>query len=133
MKKKFTDRQESALAVLVNTPNIAEAARECGLHRSTLFTYLQNPDFKAELHRRKAEQLQEGEAELRAGIKDAAAELRKIITRKSTSDQIRINAINTLLTHAERFAELVDLSDQLQDIEERQAEIDRRHNGGIRS
>lgn len=133
MKKKFTPNQEKALAVLVNTPSVAEAARECGLHRNSLFTYLADPDFKAELHRRKAEQLQEGEAELRGGIKDAAKELRKIITKKGTSDQIRINAINTLLTHAERFAELVELEDQLLDIAQRQDEIDRRHAGGIRS
>lgn len=131
MKKKLTANQEKALSVLVNTPIVSEAARECGLHRNTLFTYLADETFKAELHRRKAEQLQEGEAELRGGIKEAAQELRKIITRKGTSDQTRINAINTLLTHAARFAELVELEDQLLDIAARQDEIERRKNGGF--
>ena len=40
VKKKFTANQEKALAVLVNTPSVAEAAREGGLHRNSLFTYL---------------------------------------------------------------------------------------------
>jgi hypothetical protein len=129
--KKFTDRQEKALTVLINEPSVAEASRALGVHRSTLFNYLANPDFKAELNRRKAEQLQEGAAELRAGVKDSVKVLKWIITKKEASDQVRINAINTLLTHAERFAELVDLEEQLQEISERQNEIDRRHNGGI--
>ena len=128
--KKFTDRQEKALTVLINEPSVAEASRALGVHRSTLFNYLADPDSKAELNRRKAEQLQEGAAELRAGVKDSVKVLKWIITKKEASDQVRINAINTLLTHAERFAELVDLEEQLQEISERQNEIDRRHNGG---
>lgn len=129
MKDGFSTKQELALDTLLKTPNVAEAARISGLARSTMHKYLSNPGFKAELFRRRRDQMAEGSAELRAGVKSAARELREIIEKKSTSDQVKINAINSLLTHAARFAELTDIEEQLADIVARQDEIDKRNRG----
>ena len=116
MKKGFTEKQEVALAVLQTTPNIAEAARISGLARSTLHRFLSVPEFKAELFRRKSEQLEEGTAVLRSGLKDSAEELLRIIRKDSASDQVKINAINTLLAYTARYSELVDIVGRLDEL-----------------
>lgn len=124
--EKFTKRKEAALEALLDNPNLTAAARESGICRATLYNYLEDPAFKAELAKRKRDQLEEGNAQLRAGIKEAVKELRKIITKKGTSDQTRVNAINALLTHAAKFAEIVDVMERLDQLESTQAEKERR-------
>lgn len=116
MKTSFSPKQEVALAVLQTTPNISEAARTSGLARSTLHKYLSDPEFKAELFRRKSEQLEEGTAVLRSGLKDSAEELLRIIRKDSTSDQVKINAINTLFAYLARYSELVDVVGRLEEL-----------------
>jgi phage terminase small subunit len=48
-EKTLTDKQKHLLTILVETPNITDAAKRAGIGRSTAQRWLREPCFKAEL------------------------------------------------------------------------------------
>ena len=54
-KSSLTFRQQAALTVIAATPTVAQAARQSGIGESTLYRWLEDDKFRAELIRLREE------------------------------------------------------------------------------
>jgi hypothetical protein len=54
-KTKLTDRQLKAIPIIVTSPTYSEACEKAKLNRTTLYEWLKEPQFKAELDRQRDE------------------------------------------------------------------------------
>ncbi len=54
-KTPLTDRQLKAIPVIVGSPTYTQGCKEARLNRTTFYEWLKNPEFKAELDRKREE------------------------------------------------------------------------------
>jgi aryl carrier-like protein len=109
--------QRRALEALLAEPSIRAAAEACKLTERTLYRYLSDPAFRAELHARQDEILAATTAALVGLTGDALSELRRIMTGGDT-DSVRVRAIATWLRHTRDAVELDQLAERVAALEE---------------
>ena len=54
-EKALTSRQNTAISALLTTPTVEQAAETAGVGRTTVFRWLNQPEFREELRRRRNE------------------------------------------------------------------------------
>jgi hypothetical protein len=114
---KLTLKQERALAALFEEPTLKKAAAAAGINPSTLWRWLQTPDFhKAFMHARwKA--VQQSIARLQHFTSDAASALAEIVNDKSMPGYTRVAAANSIMASAIKGVELEDHDERIADIQ----------------
>jgi hypothetical protein len=111
---QFSGKQQRALAALLANPEPSKAARASKIARRTLYTWMRDPAFKAELDRMREEALTAALDKLKAACGGAADELAKLC--KDPDHAIRRQACNDVLRSAFRQREL-DVQARLEAIE----------------
>lgn len=114
---KLTDRQFKFLPVLLANATYAEACRKGRVSRQTLYEWLRQPAFKAELDRQRDELVAQGFALLSQSVVKAVETLVELLDGGDRNVR-RLAAVNILSQHL-RFRELDDLARRIDAIEER--------------
>lgn len=116
----LTANQRHALAALVACPTVTAAARRCALGERTIYRYLDNPMFKAELRKRQDQTIAAAVAAL-SGLAGKAIEvLRDTLTDAEASASVRLRAAVAILQERRRLGELDDLRQRVEALEEAQ-------------
>ena len=79
-RRKLTTNQRKALAALLAEPTVRDAAKRAGLGETTLYRYLRDPDFTAELRQRQDEILTATTSALAGLSQDAIGALGEALT-----------------------------------------------------
>ena len=111
-------KQVNFLQALLTEPTITGAAEKAHISRETAYKYLKDETFKAELDKRRNECITDTVRYLQGNLALCNETLIGIIRSRSTSPQIKINAINTVYQNCRGLTELVELSSLLEQMEE---------------
>jgi len=110
--------QKRALTALLSCPSLRKAAVACKLSERTLYNYLQEPTFKAELRARQDAALLSVTASL-AGLSGKSVELLEdVIGDPNASDNVRVRAALGWLKHCSQVIELEALADRVSQLEQ---------------
>lgn len=110
-------KQLMFLQALLTQPTISGAAKTAGISRNTAYRYLSDDNFKQELNRAKAECLSDAIRYLQGNLTSCSEELMKIVKDPDTSDQVRINAINTVFQNCKSLIDTCEIEERMQQIE----------------
>lgn len=111
------DRIEQAISALLACPRVEDAARQCGMSRTTLWRMSQDPEFKFRLQEARARLSEEIVVSLQANTLEAVNTLRSIMLDKQTSASVRMSAAGKLIDFSLRAKQQLDVDQRLASVE----------------
>ncbi len=116
-ESKLTDRQAKFLPTLLASSTYTAACEAGGITRDTLYHWLKDPAFKAELDRQRDELVAQGFALLSQNINKAVETLVGLLD--GSDGRLKRLAAKDILDQHLRFRELAELTQRIEAIEER--------------
>lgn len=114
----MTTRQVRFLKAMLEESTITKAAEKAGISRKTADNYLNNQDFQRELNKKKTECINDTVRFLQGKLSFCNETLIAIIENPETSQQVKINAINTIYTNCKSLMETSEVITRLEQLEE---------------
>ncbi len=119
---KVTNK-EKALAALLESASITDAAKNCGLSQETLYRYLRDKEFLSDYRDARRQVVENSITQLQQASGEAVETLRRNLSCMNANAEIR--AAQIILDNALKGVELVDILERLETIEnEYQKQID---------
>jgi hypothetical protein len=115
---KFNRKQEQAIAALLSSRSVDEAAKSIGLSPNTLLRWLEIPEFRAQHLAARREAVRQAVARLQPATGIATLTILKLMTDPNVLAALRLRAADCMMEHAFKGIEL-------EDIEMRVAELER--------
>jgi hypothetical protein len=112
---KLSRTQEKAIAALLSTRTIGEAAKVCGVNDATLWRWLQLPDFQAAYRAARRQVVEQAISKLQGATKYAVATLGKNLSCGNPAVEIR--AAQIIIEQAIKGVELIDLQERVERLE----------------
>ena len=113
---QFGRRKEAAIAALLSTRTIEEAAREAGVSARTLLRWMKNPEFREEWLSARRDGLSQATARLQSAAGAAASILTKALVDPSISPA-RLKAAQFVLEMAQKGLAFEDIEIRLTKLE----------------
>lgn len=113
----LTVRQYNAIASLMSTPNVRQAAKDCSVTERTLYRWLRDPAFQAEYRAARRDATQQAIARVQQVSGAAVAVLAQLLANSTPA--VKLGAARTILEFAVKAVELEDLAARLAALEER--------------
>lgn len=110
-------KQGLAIAALLEAPTIREAAQAADVGESTIFHWLQDPDFQEAFQKAKQQTVRQAIARLQQVTGEAVDVLRKVMTDSGNPAGSRVTAARIILDTALKAVEIEDLEGRLAKIE----------------
>lgn len=112
---KLNARQKKIMTYLLSCRTIKEASQKAGVRLATVFKWLKDPEFKAELDRLKEEVISDVVDRLKVHCMRATDVLVDLM--ESENETIRRGSANDILNHTHTFIEIRELAVRLDAIE----------------
>lgn len=116
---KLKTKDERILAALLSCGSIAEAERQSGVNRSTIYKRLSDEEFKSEYNRRRTMVLNEACNALQATLTKAVDTIKDIMEDTSSAPQIRLNASALILQNCLKYTEQAEILARLDELEKK--------------
>ena len=116
-KSKLTARQLKAIPHIVSNPTYTEGCKKAKINKTTLYKWLKEPEFKAELDRQRDEIAAEAFGVLSQGLTKAVETLVSLLDNKD--DRLKRLAAKDVIDFIIRHKENEDLDKRLTAIEQR--------------
>jgi DNA-binding transcriptional MerR regulator len=113
--RKLPHKREQALAALIESGSVEEAAAKCDVSERTLRTWLKEPAFKDEYRQARRRLLDDAVLALQQASRKAVEALVSQLDAAKPSDVIRAAA--AILDRAFRGAEVLELAESLEDLQ----------------
>ncbi len=110
-----TTNKERALAALLESASIADAAKSCGLSQETLYRYLRDKEFLSDYRNARRQVVENSITQLQQASGEAVETLRRNLSCMNANAEIR--AAQIILDNALKGVELVDILERLEQIE----------------
>lgn len=110
-------QSERVIMAFVNNYAVADIAKEAAISKPTVYRLRGDPDFMNIVSERKGEIIKATVARLRSNLTKNIDTLQSIIDDKQTSPQVRINAINVMLSQFKELAGTEELIDRIEHLE----------------
>lgn len=123
-KLKLTSRQLKAIPFLVSNPTYTQGCKKAKINKATLYKWLKDPEFKAELNRQRDEVAAEALGMLSQGLTKAVETLVGLLDNKD--DRLKRLTSKDVIDFIIRYKENEDLNKRLMEVEKRLAEQPRR-------
>lgn len=124
--KNLTQKQNNFLNALLMSGNVTQAAQKAGVSRSSAFKWLKDPDFIEEMNSRNAETARDCMLYLKSKLSMCAETLVKIIEDDSTNVAVKLQAIQTVFSNAEKLSDQFEIGAKLDELERA---LERRNEG----
>lgn len=108
---------EQSLIALLEYPTISTAAKACGLSESTLYRRLADPEFKAELEKRRLQVVESACNSLQGRMSEAVEALASIMNDGKAGKIARVNAAKAILEFGLRSVEVMNILPRLEALE----------------
>ena len=113
----LTRRQRAVLPYLLTAQSLEEGCRKARVSKTTVYAWLKEPDFQAELKRLRQALVDEAFERLKAGMTQAVDKLLELLQAEGQLG-IQLRAAQTLLDHGIKVIELQELEARLETLEE---------------
>lgn len=110
-------KQIKAIESLIACNTLEEAAEVAGISRTTMYRYLKEPAFEAELTRAKRQMVNRAILRLQQSCGDATRALAEICRDKEAPASARVTAAKAILDGALRAIELEDIESRIATLE----------------
>lgn len=110
-------KQELFLQAMLQCTTVSEAAKMANIARSTAYRYMDDPKFKVELSKAKAEIVSGTATYLQQNLAVCGKVLMEIINNPKTAPAVKVQAINTVFCNAKALTETADIMQKLIEIE----------------
>lgn len=114
-ERKLTNRQLLAIPFMIASFSIEDASQKAKVSRSTLYNWLKEGNFKAELKRQRDEIVRNALDRLKSAITKAVEELIKLT--EAQREEVRRLACNDIITHTLKSIEIEDIEERLDKVE----------------
>ena len=112
-------KQAKALEALVNYDTVEGACKAAGVSKSTMYRYLKDPDFNAELKTAKRQLVNRAVLRLQQTTGDAARALAEICRDKEVPASARVSAAREILSSSIKAIELEEIEARLKALEDK--------------
>lgn len=119
-KPKLTARQLKAIPHIVSSPTYTKGCKKAKINKTTLYKWLKEPEFKAELDRQRDEVAAEAFGVLTQGLTRAAETLVNLLDNKD--DRLKRLTAKDVIDFIIRHKENEDLDERLKEVEKQLAE-----------
>ena len=117
----LTVAQHRGVVALLTEPTLQDAAKSTGVNRSTLYKWLQEPDFQAAYRDARRQAVHRATVRLQGTSSEGVEGLREVMGDKAQQGAARVGAARLVLDFAARMTETEDLERR---VEERLAAIE---------
>src|SRR3712207_8134059 len=117
VKPALTPKQEKAVACLLATATITDAAQRAGVGETTLYRWLKEPDFAAAYRDARREAVGQAIARLQHLSSAAAFVLANTMADRSTPASVKVRVASKILHLSLRAVELEDLDERITTLE----------------
>ena len=111
--------QHRAVIALLEYPTVKEAAEAAGVHKATVYRWLQEPQFQTIYREARREAVSRATARLQQISGEAVEALREIVGDSTQQGASRVGAARVILEYAAKMTELEDFGARLARLEER--------------
>lgn len=115
-KPKLNRRQLKAIPFIVSNPNYTQGCEKAKINKTTLYKWLKQPEFKAELDRQRSEIVEAAFSMIAQNIEKAVTTLAGLLDSKD--ERIKRLTANDIIGHYLKHKELKDLEERILQIEE---------------
>lgn len=115
-QKKLTPRQRNAIAAVIACPSYSAAAEKAGISRSTLYRWLDEPDFRAELDHQRDRMAEQASLQLLQATSRAVTVLCDLLD--DDDPRVRRLAAQSILNYALQTRELIELTRRIEAVED---------------
>jgi len=116
-KPKLSRRQLKAIPFLVGSPTYTQGCEKAKINKTTLYKWLKNPEFKAELDRQRSEIVEAAFGMIAQNIEKAISTLVGLLD--TSDDRVKRLTSNDIIGHFLKHKELRELEERIGRIEER--------------
>ncbi len=115
---KFGRKKEEAIAALLSSKSVEDAARAIGLNANTLLRWRQIPEFRDAYRKARREAVQQSVARMQQATGAATITVLKLMTDATVPPAVRLRAAECVLDHAIQGIELEDFEARLATLEQ---------------
>jgi len=112
-------RQQKAIVALIETGTIKEAAEVAGIGQTTIFRWMQDPQFRRAYKDARSRLVELAISQVQKVCGEAVLVLHSIMKDKKLPASARVSAARTTLDFAMRGVELEDLRERIEKLEDR--------------
>jgi len=112
-------RQQKAIAALIETGTIKEAAEVAGIGQTTIFRWLQDSQFRRAYKEARGRLVELAISQVQKVCGEAVLVLQSIMNDKKLPASARVSASRAVLDFAMKGVELEDLKERIEKLEER--------------
>ena len=116
-KSKLTRRQLKAIPFIVSSPNYTKGCEKAKINTTTLYKWLKQPEFKAELDRQRSEIVETAFGMIAQNIERAITTLVGLLD--TSDDRVKRLTANDIISHFFKHKEIKELEERIGRIEER--------------
>ena len=116
-KSKLTERQLKAIPFIVGSPTYTEGCEKANINKTTLYKWLKQPEFKAELDRQRDEVASEAFGVMSQSLTKAVETLVGLLDNKD--DRLKRLTAKEIIEHFLKHKEVEDLEKRIAAIEDR--------------
>lgn len=117
-KQELSDKQVKFIDLYFKDNTIQDICNKLNISRQTYYNYLKDESIKQTIREIRTEILTDTSKHLQSNLKLCSNELINIIKNKEVAPQIKINAINSVFNNYNKLAEIVDITERLNNIEQ---------------
>ena len=113
----LTPRQQLVIAELLSSPSVEEGCRRAKVAKATVYGWLKDPIFQAELKRQREAVVEQAFNRLKAGMSQAVDKLLELLQAEGQLG-IQLRAAQTLVDQGIKAVELQDLESRIEALEQ---------------
>ena len=113
-KRVFT---EDVISAFLEHDKISDVMRTTGLSRNTVTRYRDDPQLQDILNQRRVQIIRRSVQKMQQSLTDCVNVLNRIISNDKISPQIRVNAIQVMMSQCKSWTETVDLVERVEALE----------------
>ena len=112
--------EESLITAFLTSYKPAEIMKLTGISKTKYYRLKRDPDFQRILTQRRTEIIKEAGLKMESYLTEDVEILQGIIRKEDTSDQVKINGINLLMSQLNQWKSTTEILDRLQALEDAQ-------------
>ena len=116
MAKAADRKDELIIAALISNPTVKAASAVCGVSQTQIYARLRQPAFKKKYDAARREMLEQSTAYIQGIVSEAIKTMYDVMKDPDASQQVRLNAADTITRNSLKLTEQNDILTQLAEL-----------------
>lgn len=117
---KMKEYPESLITAFLMSYKPADIIKDTGISKSKYYRLREDPEFQRILTKRRTQIVKSAVLKMESYLNEDVERLQEIIRKDDTSDQVKVNAINLLMSQLSQWKNTTDILERLEALEDAQ-------------